>query len=81
MLARSARRSELLRQERSGARGGLGPLRHDRGIAPALRDRREFAPYTGVERDLQTGATADLAREAGGRAAETRYLAGLRFWF
>jgi copper resistance protein B len=27
------------------------------------------------------GQTADMARDAGERAGETRWVAGLRFWF
>lgn len=43
--------------------------------------RREFAPYVGIEWVGQFGGTADYARAAGYPAKETRYVAGLRFWF
>jgi copper resistance protein B len=43
--------------------------------------RRELAPYVGIEREFKTGATEDFARLAGAPTAETRYVAGLRFWF
>lgn len=42
---------------------------------------REFAPYVGVERVAKFGETADLARAAGERTDETRWVAGVRFWF
>ncbi len=42
---------------------------------------RQFAPYIGVERSGTFGRTADLARAGGERTAETRWVAGLRFWF
>ncbi len=42
---------------------------------------RQFAPYVGVERAGKFGKTADLARAAGERTDETRWVAGVRFWF
>lgn len=58
------------------------------GLAEAsagLRLRYEFtprfAPYVGVERSASFGRTADYIREDGGRAQQTRFVAGLRFWF
>jgi len=64
----------------------------DRGLGKGLTDisaglrlryeiRREFAPYIGIEWANKFGETRDLARAAGQDASETRYLAGLRFWF
>ncbi len=59
-----------------------------RGLAEAsagLRLRYEisprFAPYIGVERTASFGRTADYIRADGGRAQQTRFVAGLRFWF
>lgn len=53
--------------------------------AAGLRLRYEFtrqiAPYFGVERVKKFGKTADLARAAGEMANETRWVAGVRFWF
>ncbi len=43
--------------------------------------RREFAPYLGVEWAHKIGDTAALARLAGQEVRETRYVAGVRFWF
>ena len=42
---------------------------------------RQFAPYVGVERAGKFGKTADLARTAGEKTDETRWVAGVRFWF
>ncbi|QNM96770.1 copper resistance protein B [Chitinimonas koreensis] len=42
---------------------------------------RQFAPYIGVERSGSFGKTADLVRASGERAQETRWVAGVRFWF
>lgn len=51
------------------------------GIRLRYEFRREFAPYIGIERVGKFGGTADFARAAGGDTQETRYVAGLRFWF
>jgi copper resistance protein B len=42
---------------------------------------RQFAPYIGVEWNNKFGQTADLARAEGASTRETRWVAGLRFWF
>lgn len=42
---------------------------------------RQFAPYLGVERSGKLGNSADLVRAAGEKALETRWVAGVRFWF
>lgn len=42
---------------------------------------RQLAPYVGVEWKGKYGATADLARTAGERTEESRWVAGMRFWF
>jgi len=42
---------------------------------------RQFAPYAGVEWGNKFGETANLARAAGAKASETRWVAGMRFWF
>ncbi|WP_300453912.1 copper resistance protein B [Accumulibacter sp.] len=59
-----------------------------RGLAEAsvgLRLRyefsRQFAPYIGVERAGSFGETARQLRAEGDRTQQTRWLAGLRFWF
>jgi copper resistance protein B len=42
---------------------------------------RRFAPYAGLEWAGKLGKTADFARSAGENASETRWFAGIRFWF
>ncbi|MBM7455624.1 copper resistance protein B [Oceanisphaera litoralis] len=42
---------------------------------------RQFAPYAGWEWAAALGNTADLVREEGEATQETRWVAGVRFWF
>lgn len=64
------------------ARGiGSGLSETTAGLRLRYELRREFAPYIGVEWENIFGDTADFARAAGGESAETRMLAGVRFWF
>ncbi|QTD44947.1 copper resistance protein B [Ottowia testudinis] len=42
---------------------------------------RQFAPYVGVERTITFGKTADMARASGEKTGNTRWIAGVRFWF
>ncbi len=42
---------------------------------------RQFAPYIGVEWANSYGKTADLLRTAGEPTRNTRFVAGVRFWF
>lgn len=69
-----------------------GKRDEERGIGPGLSDavagirlryefRREFAPYIGVEWAAKYGTTADYTRAAGDDTRETRFVAGLRFWY
>ena len=55
------------------------------GAAAGLRLRyeikRQFAPYFGVERSSKFGKTADLVRATGTPTGETRWVAGVRYWF
>ena len=64
----------------------------DRGVGEGLSDgmvglrlrydvSRQFSPYVGVEWERKFGETADLTRAAGGRTSDTRWVAGVRFWF
>jgi copper resistance protein B len=43
--------------------------------------RREFAPYVGLAWARRFSGSADLARAAGLRAEELRFVAGVRVWF
>lgn len=58
------------------------------GLAEALAGLRlrheftpQFAPYVGVEHSRQFGETANLTRQRGQRARDTRVVVGLRLWF
>jgi len=51
------------------------------GLRLRYEIKREFAPYIGVEWAGKYGGTADYARAAGEETADTRAVAGLRFWF
>lgn len=51
------------------------------GVRLRYEIRREFAPYVGLERVMRFGATADLVQADGADAQETRWVAGLRWWF
>ena len=51
------------------------------GIRLRYEIRREFAPYLGIEWASKYGGTANYARAAGGSKDETRWVAGVRFWF
>jgi len=51
------------------------------GVRLRYEFSRQFAPYIGIERSQAFGNTADMARAAGGRSGETRFVAGVRAWF
>lgn len=42
---------------------------------------RQFAPYAGIEWAGKFGETAHFARATGEKTSETRWVAGVRFWF
>ncbi len=42
---------------------------------------RQFAPYLGIVREQALGRTADFAREGDEPVIDTRWVAGVRFWF
>lgn len=60
---------------------GSGLAEASAGLRLRYEIRREFAPYVGVEWVGKFGGTKDLARAAGDDTSETRWVAGLRFWF
>jgi len=60
---------------------GSGLAEASAGLRLRYEIRREFAPYVGVEWVGKFGGTKDLARAAGEDTSETRWVAGLRFWF
>jgi len=51
------------------------------GLRLRYEFNRQFAPYLGVERTGSFGRSADYLRAEGARAQQTRWLAGVRFWF
>ena len=59
----------------SGLSGGAAGLRLRYEIT------RQIAPYVGVEWAGKFGESADFARTAGEKRSETRWVAGVRFWF
>ena len=42
---------------------------------------RQFAPYVGVAYERAWGGTAEYRRQAGAAAGDTRWVAGVRWWF
>lgn len=68
---------------KSDSEGELGRGLADLTTGVRLRYEftRQFAPYVGVEWSGKFGQTADLARAAGEPTRDTRWVAGLRFWF
>ncbi|PHS71087.1 MAG: copper resistance protein CopB [Methylophaga sp.] len=62
---------------------GLGSGLSDINLGLRLRYEitREFAPYIGVEWGKQFGNTADWVREDGEFTSDTKWVAGIRFWF
>lgn len=51
------------------------------GIRLRYEINRQFAPYIGVERSSKFGKTADMARASSVSTGDTRWVAGVRFWF
>jgi len=60
---------------------GKGLAEASAGLRLRYEISRQFAPYIGVERAGSFGRTADYVRAEGGRAQQTRWVAGVRFWF
>ncbi|HVJ37356.1 MAG TPA: copper resistance protein B [Stenotrophomonas sp.] len=62
-----------------GEGGGLDKVTV--GVRLRYEVSRRFAPYVGWEHERRFGNAAELARNAGERARDSRFVAGLRFWF
>jgi len=60
---------------------GSGLSETQAGLRLRYEFTRRFAPYIGIERASKLGQTADLARADGEKTGETRWVAGVRFWF
>jgi copper resistance protein B len=76
-------RAEINAYGKSDRAAGVGAGLSDAAFGLRLRYeiRREFAPYVGIERHWRFGGAADAARADGEMAAETQWVAGVRFWF
>jgi len=60
---------------------GAGLTQVEAGVRLRYEITRRFAPYVGVVHERAFGKTATLRREAGEGRAETKVVAGVRFWF
>ncbi|NMH65005.1 copper resistance protein B [Shewanella sp. SHSM-M6] len=76
-------RAELTLYGRDDEANGIGSGLTDASLGLRLRYEfsRRFAPYIGVEWAAKFGRTADYATRAGDADRDTRYVAGVRFWF
>lgn len=74
---------DLTAYGKDDAVNGLGSGLSDVALGLRLRYEfsRQFAPYVGIEWNGTFGATADQARANGDATKDTRYVAGIRFWF
>ncbi|MCW0399517.1 hypothetical protein NB688_002399 [Xanthomonas sacchari] len=73
--------AELAARDDPAHRTGSGLASVEGGLRLRYEVTRRFAPYVGVEHVRSFGDTADLRRADGEAARETRWVAGLRFWF
>ncbi|HLM53285.1 MAG TPA: copper resistance protein B [Pseudoxanthomonas sp.] len=62
-----------------GVGSGFGTA--EAGLRLRYELSRRFAPYVGVVHERAFGQTADLRREDGEAARDTRVIAGVRVWF
>lgn len=60
---------------------GAGLSTIEAGLRLRYEITRRFAPYVGIVHERSFGDTADLRRDEGEAAEDTRVVAGLRFWF
>jgi len=76
-------RLEMSLYGKDDAERKIGKGLSDLAIGMRLRYEltRQFAPYVGVDWAKSVGNTADFIREDNASTEETRWLAGLRFWF
>lgn len=65
--------------ERAGIGDGLSQA--TLGLRLGYQIRPEITPYAGVEWDRLFGDTKDFARADGDDSRDTRFVAGVRFWF
>jgi len=60
---------------------GKGLSSVEAGLRLRYEITRRFAPYVGFVHERVYGNTADLHRDAGAAASESRWVAGVRLWF
>lgn len=60
---------------------GSGLTDASAGVRLRYEFSRQFAPYLGVEWSRKFASTATMARTAGERTSDTRWVAGVRMWF
>ncbi|WP_254459236.1 copper resistance protein B [Xanthomonas sacchari] len=73
--------AELAARDDPAHRTGSGLTAVEGGLRLRYEVTRRFAPYVGVDHVRNFGGTADARRAAGEAVRETRWVAGLRFWF
>lgn len=73
--------AELSSSEDAGRGEGGGLDSVSAGLRLRYEVSRRFAPYVGWEHERRFGNAADLARDAGERTRDSRFVAGVRFWF
>ena len=64
---------------RRGIGSGLGTV--EAGLRLRYEFSRQFAPYVGIVRERAFGRTADLRHDGDEHIDDTRFVAGLRFWY
>lgn len=64
---------------RRGVGSGLGHV--EAGLRLRYEITRRFAPYVGFVHERRFGRTAGLHRDAGESRRDSRWVAGVRFWF
>jgi copper resistance protein B len=64
---------------RRGIGSGLSTI--EAGLRLRYEFSRQFAPYIGIVRERAFGRTADFRSDEGEHIDDTRFVAGLRFWY
>ncbi len=64
---------------RRGIGSGLSTI--EAGLRLRYEVSRQFAPYIGIVRERAFGRTADFRSDEGEHIDDTRFVAGLRFWY
>ncbi len=72
---------DLYSKRDTDRRTGSGVSDASLGVRLRYEIQREIAPYIGVEWTRKYGETADFAEADGEDVSDTRFVAGIRFWF